>query len=337
MSCYVIVLNYNGWRDTIECLDTLFQSNNSAKYKVVVCDNNSTDSSIENIKLWLDDSLDLLAINPNPLVRTHLQEKPSYIYWDRPKNEKYDSPLLLVKSEENRGFAAGNNIGIKIAMQQDDCETMFILNNDTVVDKDTIYEGVAALHANPHAGICSVNAKCYDKPDKPNWYPMYYDPDTGKENYLTKNHQPSSRYLYKYTGMAFFVTKKFIEDIGLMNETYFLYYEELDWTVRCKNKFSLITADKSIVYHKGGATASPQSPLSWLCTVRSLFLFVKRYYPEKFPKIYFLWCLRCLKRFLEGNFSHGLVLLKFLIIFPFKGKKYTGGFFTYKNRQLDLF
>lgn len=116
-----------------------------------------------------------------------------------------------------------------------------------------------------------------------------------------------------------------------MNETYFLYYEELDWTVRCKNKFSLITADKSIVYHKGGATASPQSPLSWFCTVRSLFLFVKKYYPEKFSKVYFLWCLRCLKRFLEGNFLHGFILLKFLIIFPFKGEQYTGGFFTYKK------
>lgn len=330
MSCYVIILNYNGWKDTIECLDTVFQST-GMEYKVIVCDNNSSNDSVVNIKSWLDDKLDLSTVNANPLIQTRLQKKPSYIYWDRPKNEKYNSSLLLVSTGENRGFAAGNNVGIKIAMQQDDCDTLFILNNDTVVDKDTIYEGVVALHANPQAGICSVNAKCYDNPSEPNWLPMYYNPDTGKENYIKDNHQPSSQYLYKYTGMAFFVTRRFIEDIGLMNERYFLYYEELDWTVRSKNKFSIITADKCIVYHKGGATAPSQSPLSWFCTVRSLFLFVKKYYPQKFLRIYFLWCLRCLKRFLEGNFSHGVILLKFLLIFPFKGERYTGGFFPYEE------
>ena len=62
--CYVIILNYNGWKDTIECLDTLFQSNNSVNYKVIVCDNNSTDSSVKNIRSWLDDKLELLSINP---------------------------------------------------------------------------------------------------------------------------------------------------------------------------------------------------------------------------------------------------------------------------------
>lgn len=331
MSCYVIILNYNGWEDTIECLDSVFQTRN-IDYKVIVCDNNSTDDSLESIKAWLDGQIKLNDVNRNTLIKTHIRSTPDYTYWKKPLDIQYDSPLLLVESGENRGFAAGNNIGIKIAINQSDCDTLFILNNDTVITPNTLYEGACALKANDTAGICSVNAKCYSNPSEANWHPMYYNPSTGKEYYIKANHIPSPEYLYKYSGMAFFVTKNFIKEIGLMNEIYFLYYEELDWVVRSKNTFSCIFANKAIVYHKGGESVAPKSPLSWFCTVRSLFLFVRCYYPKYFPKIYFFWWLRCMKRFLEGNISHGLLLLKFLLIFPFKGEQYTGGFFTYYKK-----
>ena len=335
MSCYVVILNYNGWKDTIECLDSVFQTNN-VDYKVIVCDNDSSDKSVEKIRLWLDGNINLDDVNKNLLLQRHLMRKPSYIYWNKPVNDKYDSPLLLVENGENRGFAAGNNVGIKIAMNQDDCDTLFILNNDTVITPNTLREGIISLQENPHAGICSVNAKCYQDPRKDNWRKMYYDPFSGKEKYIDNYHKVSSEYLYKYTGMAFFITRKFVENIGLMNEIYFLYFEELDWTVRSKDKFNIICSDKSIVYHKGGETANPNSPLSWFCTVRSLFLFVERYYPNTIKKVYFLWWLRCVKRFLEGNISHSLLLMKFLLVFPFQGEKYTGGFFQYTEKSHNI-
>lgn len=332
MSCYIIILNYNGWKDTVECLDSIFQTTN-IDYKVIVCDNNSKDNSVLYIRSWLDGNLKLTDINPTPFLKQHLNERPPYIYWDREKDIQYNSPLLLVETGDNRGFAAGNNVGIRIALRQIDCDYLFILNNDTVVTRTTIYEGVTKLQEEVNAGICSTNVKYYDNPNQSAWKLAYFNPDTGNEKIVTKGHISLPKYLYKYTGMAFFITRKFIETIGLMNEKYFLYFEELDWTIRSRKKFKILMANRSIVYHKEGATASYQSPLSRFCMLRSRFLFIEEYYPKKIKKIYFLWWLRSIKRFLEGDFAFAFQILKFLIIFPVQKEKYTGGYFEYHQKD----
>lgn len=330
MSCYVIILNYNGWKDTVECLDSVFQTEH-INYKVIVCDNKSYDNSINNIKSWLDGKLDIREICRNTLLKTHLKKKPSYIYWDKPLKDSYDSPLLLVENRENRGFAAGNNIGINIAMNQNDCDCLFILNNDTVITPSTIYEGTQ-LFNKPNIGIVSTLVKYYNDPSKLAWRKTYYNPETGYEYPVLKTHTVSNKYLYKYTGMAFFVSKEFVKTIGLMNEKYFLYFEELDWSIRSKNKYQQAFAQSSIVYHKEASSVSYESPLSQFCTLRSRFLFIKKYYPNKLIKIYFRWYLKAIKEIFLGHFSYGYQILSFLIIFPFKGEQYTAGYFDYLEK-----
>lgn len=223
MSCYIIILNYNGWKDTVECLDSVFQTTN-IDYKVIVCDNKSKDDSMTHIKSWLDGKIKLTDVNPTPLLQQHLNKNPSYIYWDREKDIQYNSPLLLVETGENRGFAAGNNVGIRIALRQTDCDCLFILNNDTVITKTTIYEGIIKLKEEVNVGICSTNVRYYDNPNQPAWKRAYFNPDSGNEKIVTKAHIPLPQYLYKYTGMAFFITRKFVETIGLMNEKYFFIF-----------------------------------------------------------------------------------------------------------------
>ncbi len=327
MTCYIIILNYNGWKDTVECLDSVFQTTN-ARYKVIVCDNASSNNSLEHIEEWLNGKITLSEIKEKFLLKRHLQNMPKYTLWKEPLNEKYDTPLLLVQNGSNRGFAAGNNVGIKIALNQNDCDCLFILNNDTVITKNTIYAGMAAMKKKPKAGICSTTVKYYDNPSKAAWHKTFFDPKTGNEIMVDSHHEYSNKYLYRYTGMSFFVTKQFIEMVGLMEEKYFLYFEELDWTIRGKNKFDFIMAKDSIVYHKEGSSASYQSPLSRFCLLRSRFLFIQKYYPKKLLRIYLMWCLRGVKRILEGNFSYGLQIMKFLVYFPFKGEKYTAGYFN---------
>lgn len=324
MACYVIVLNYKGWKDTIECLDSIFQSKD-ADYKVIVCDNGSDNDSLYYIENWAKGKLSVQDINKNTLLKNHLPSRPEYLLWNQPKYESYDAPLLLVDNKKNKGFAAGNNVGIKIAMTQEDCESLFILNNDTIILADTIKNGVDQLKKYSNTGVCSTNVKYYNEPSKSAWMPSFYLPIIGTE----VGHKPRfiKNFLPKYTGMSFFVTHEFIQNVGLMEERYFLYYEEFDWSYKMKDKFSMTIAKDSIVYHKEGQSSSYCSPLSLFCMIRSNILFSRWYYPQFFLIVYCIWWMRFLKRVVTGKWDEGKIILKFLIFFLIQGEDYHGGFF----------
>lgn len=316
MSCYVIVLNYNGWKDTIECLDSIFQSD-YVDYKVIVCDNGSMDDSISMIKKWCNNELSVADVCDNPLFSNRLLKRPQYTYWKEPNyRKKYNSPLLLVENGENNGFASGNNVGIRIAMNQDDCDILFILNNDTVIMPDVISAGVKKLQEHSSVGLCSTNIKYYFHPDEPGWKFSRFNPLWGIERPAEED-ENIDKYLYKYTGMAFFVTNEFIKQIGLMNERYFLYYEELDWCFRMRNKFKKVSAKDAIVYHKEGSTASYKSKLSCFCLLRSKMLFIKTYYPQFLVSVYCYTWAQGMKRLLTGEVKEALIIFKFLIKYPF--------------------
>ena len=102
---YIIILNYNGWKDTIECLNSL--SCIQEDCKIVLIDNKSTDDSIDKLEKWIQNQKEL------------------------------SSNLIFIKSSENNGYAAGNNIGIKYVESQEDAQFIWILNNDTLIQEDT--------------------------------------------------------------------------------------------------------------------------------------------------------------------------------------------------------
>lgn len=328
MSCYVIILNYKTWKDTVECLDSVFQSRN-VPIKVIVCDNLSQNRSLEHIAEWADGKLEVTDVNPKPFLSKHLVERPQYLCWDKPRDDQYDTPLLLVNTQANYGFAAGNNDGIRIAMNQSDCESMFVLNNDTVIMPDTIEEAVKVLRQNPKAGICSTNVKYYFEPNKPAWKKMYFYPLLGEE----KSEKPAdeTKAISRYTGMAFFVKPDFVKKVGFMYERYFLYYEELDWAYRSKFLFDSVMADRSVVYHKESVTAKPDSKLRSFCFLRSKFLFMKQHYPGYYWIVYFSWWLRVVKRLLFGNIHGAVALCRFMFMFTLKGENYTGRLFRLKS------
>ena len=93
-------------------------------------------------------------------------------------------------------------------------------------------------------------------------------------------------------GASMLVTKKFINKIGMMNEEYFLYFEELDWSVRAQHDFSLAYAANSLVFHKEGQSigSSPQSNKKSIVSdyygVRNRFIFTKKYYRWAIVTVY---------------------------------------------------
>ena len=104
---YIIVLNYNAYQDTIDCLKSIFYSN-SKDYKIVLVDNASTDLSLNNIQKWILDS----ACNN----------------------------IEILKLDNNGGYSSGNNSGIQYALKKEDCQYIWILNNDVIVKSDSLEE-----------------------------------------------------------------------------------------------------------------------------------------------------------------------------------------------------
>src|SRR5450631_1463343 len=115
---YILILNWNGWQDTIECLETVFR-NDYPNYQVIVCDNDSTDSSLDKIKAWAEGRLEpknveneyLRALSSPPVA------KPvTYREYSRTRAEKGgaaddgDVSLILIQTGANLGFAGGNNV-----------------------------------------------------------------------------------------------------------------------------------------------------------------------------------------------------------------------------------
>ena len=126
----------------------------------------------------------------------------------------------------------------------------------------------------------------------------------------------------KYTGMAFFITKDFLNEIGFMREDYFLYFEELDWVQRSYKKFSQTISLDSIVYHKEGRATDCMSNLAKFCLLRSRFLFMSKYYKKYLFLMYPRWIVRAIRKFRTGECEEGMMILKFLFCFLIKGKAY---------------
>jgi GT2 family glycosyltransferase len=133
---YILILNWNGWRDTIECLESVLRIN-YPNYRVIVCDNKSTDNSYDNIKGWAHGYLSVHTTESNPLRGLSFPPIPKpvpYEEYDHLLAEKGGKPqesekLILIQNGDNLGFAGGNNVGLRYAMARADFEYIWLLNN----------------------------------------------------------------------------------------------------------------------------------------------------------------------------------------------------------------
>jgi GT2 family glycosyltransferase len=268
---YILLLNWNGWADTIECLESIFR-NSYTNYQVIVCDNDSSDNSLDHIKDWAEGALQVAIANDNPL---HALSSPPvakpipYVEVARKHAEPDDydethiARLILIQTEGNLGFAGGNNVGLRYALSRDDFQYVWMLNNDTVIAADALTWLVKSMRENPDAGMCGSTLPFYRNPGT-----IWALGGATYNKWLCKTaciglRAPLSRAISKteveykmdyLAGASMLVSKAFLRTVGLMNERYFLYFEELDWALRAKGRYRLIFASNSIVYHKVGAS-----------------------------------------------------------------------------------
>jgi GT2 family glycosyltransferase len=296
---YIIVLNWNGWRDTIECLESLFRLD-YPDYEVVVCDNGSSDGSLEQIRRWARGEIEVEARNPAlaGLISPPIPKPITIAEIDGGNGGVSDGAadprLLFIQTGSNLGFAGGNNVALRYVLKLGDFDFAWILNNDTVVRPDALSHLVQRMGDRPDAGICGSTLIYYDDPAKvQTWGGAIYNHWVARGGYLGNFASPMplpeasevERKLDYVVGASMLVRKEFLQQVGLMDEAYFLTFEETDWATRAKGRFTLAYAPGSIVYHReGAATGSHRDPSSrssvneFYC-IRNRVLFTRKHYP----------------------------------------------------------
>lgn len=268
---YIVILNYNGWIDTIECLESVLKSDYE-NYQIIVVDNDSPNNSIEHIKEWAEGKQEIIYKDDSKLkyLSQPFEQKPlEYVFYTKDEalqggkikiESKFENPIILIQSGKNVGFAAGNNIGIKYAITKNDFESVWLLNNDTVIEKNTL-SLLLDYQIKNDIGICGSTLMYYYNPEQLQAYGGRINKFFGTGSYIYDKDSVKNKLDY-VVGASFLINRKVINTIGLLPEEYFLYYEETDYCLNAKkNFFTLGIAILSIVFHKeGSSTGADNNP-----------------------------------------------------------------------------
>ncbi|MBJ6751447.1 glycosyltransferase family 2 protein [Geomonas anaerohicana] len=309
----IIVVNWNGWRDTLECLESLLRLD-YPDFAVVVCDNGSSDDSLQRIADWA------------------VQQGVSIARYRRAEAEAGGDPaerpwLTLIETGANLGFAGGNNVGLRYALARQDA-FCWLLNNDTVVEPDALTHLVAAMRQDPAVGICGSTIRLHHDRDRiqalgGGYYhrflglPWHYGRFSrwSAAQPLTARAKRRMNYV---EGASMLVSRRFLLEVGLLCEDYFLYFEEADWAIRGRGRFTLGYAPESMVYHKVGAsigTSSNPAQKSFTCdfyNIRNRIRFARRYHPLTIPTVYLVLLAEAALRALCGRWDRAGMILRLM-------------------------
>lgn len=280
-----IILNWNGWQDTIECLDSVLLLKPCIE-TIIVCDNASSDVSREKILYW---------------AGKHYNSS-SILVLDQDTDIAGKSPpfqFVFIQNHSNLGYAAGNNTGIRFVLSQGAYEYVWILNNDTVVHPQALSGLLVYARSHPDVGILGSTVVHFVRKDRVQcaggcrYYPLTTIFCPLFEGEILDDilcHRPKVRLDYVY-GTSMFLRAKVFEGVGLLNEEYFLFYEELDFCERAKRAgFEIGWCPDSIVFHKGSSTigrsdSSDSRRITFANYHENLstLKFTRRFYPWALP------------------------------------------------------
>lgn len=238
----IITVNYNGFQETKELIESLQKHVHSCSYEIIVVDNGSRQNEATLLK----------------------QAYPG---------------IQVLRSEQNAGFAGGNNLGIKIARG----EYIFLLNNDALIRDDSLHFLKDCLANHPGIGAVSPKIKFAVPPQH-----IQYAGFTPLSKYTLRNrsigYNKPDQPLYNIPGKTAFlhgaalmIKREVVEKTGLMPEIYFLYYEEMDWCSQISRQgYELWYEPRCTVFHKESCTTGPNSPLKTYYLSRNRLLYASR-------------------------------------------------------------
>jgi GT2 family glycosyltransferase len=293
---YVILVNYNSSSDTIECLESVLRSE-YPETRIVVVDNGSTDGSLERMVAWATGRM--AATAPANVALRHLAWPPV----PKPVPHTVVEPgtaaeslrangiprITFVRSAENLGFAGGNNLALTILGAAAGAGYACLVNNDMLVAPAAITELIRALERDPQVAAIGGLILDYAKPELVQsigggWMSratgMSRLHDAGAQR-AEVSEPPSLGYV---SGGLLLLRLEMLPEIGLMDESYFLYAEDADWGERMRARgYRLACTKEAMVWHKGGGTNGTGTPFQDYYVVRSSLKFVRKHAPHYVP------------------------------------------------------
>lgn len=214
----VVILNWNGWRDTIACVDSLRRQTVQPAW-VVVVDNASTDDSERELR--------------SACGEAH-----------------------FIQSGANLGFAGGNNVGARWALEQG-ADAVWLLNNDATAAPNALEELVRTDEARPDVGAIGTRIYEMQRPEVLQcWGGGWINLWAGRAREFDA--EVEERSLDYISGCSLYLPRRAIERCGLLDEGFFMYFEDAELSLRYRSAgFKLAVADGAHVHHKGGASSRP--------------------------------------------------------------------------------
>ena len=290
----IILLNWNGWKDTLECLESVYQITYPS-FSVVLVDNHSTDDSLNKIRDFCSGDLNVFKElkdgNISKIIETPFKKPIKLIeFTEEDIKEKtslnedirsLSNSLFLIKSEKNHGFSGGNNLGIKFAQNSIKSDYILLLNNDTVVENGFLEPMVEISESSKDIGFVGPKTYFYHP------YPEKIIQITGggaidlkKAKTFQRGYQEKEKDQYTESvdlgyigGSCVLVKKEVLDKIGLLDERYFMYWEDTDWSYQgYREGYRSVYQPESIIWHKHGASSKPYFELYYLSRNRVFFM-----------------------------------------------------------------
>ena len=298
----IIILNWNGWEDTIECLESVYQMQYPL-FDVIVVDNGSDNDSIKKIKEYAEGKRRVSSF----IFDYSKQNKPikyiEYVYDDfdiigeneiENNNMLSFNELIIIQNRTNLGFAEGNNVAIKFAMENIDSEYYLLLNNDTVVDKELLDELLNIYKCRENVGFVGPKTYYYDyfgKKNVLNFCGGKIDLWRGRSVHIGMRendigqHDEINKVDY-VEGSCLLVKKEVLENIGLLDKLFFTYWEETDLSMKAKKKgYNMFYAPRAKIWHK--VSASDNSNVKYYYFTRNRLIFLRRH-ANKLQLLFFI-------------------------------------------------
>ena len=305
----IVILNWNGWRDTIECLESLLKITHP-NYQVIVVDNGSTDGSVEKIKTWAREKFGAPSINLKSyrsdiceFVPTRLAESPE---------------ITLLSVGENLGFSNGCNLAIEWALQDQQVRFVFLLNNDAKPDPSAISICVDVAQ--------DTGAGCIGSLVKNAGVPLRYAGSRFPHDLFRVSRIPLPKREKRFWevdvigGAAMLIQRdalyKYYKKYGyFLNPALFMYYEESEFCYHLRQMgYRCLFAGKALVYH----APKKLSSLRWYYETRNRIYLARRVLPFPWKLLFHLYygpsrLLRVFQRLLQGDKHAAFAILSGLV------------------------
>jgi GT2 family glycosyltransferase len=304
-----VVVNWNGWRDTVVCLDSLLALG-SPPLRIVVCDNASTDRSVPELTQYLSARL------------AQWQAEPDGMGWINSSLHESVTSVHVLRMPQNLGYAGALNAGMRWARAHWAPTGFWLLNNDVRAEPGALAALVGAHDSVPRAGVCGSVLLEWDDPPRiqavagvhRRWLGVgWHDknlPAGGGDVSLAVDYP---------VGASMYVSAEYVDAVGLLDASYFLYSEEIDWVERGRRLgYRPLVALRSRLRHKEGASTGSRggvrnkSLLSERYGVTSRLRVTRKFWPHYLPVVWASLLLVSLDRLVHGEIARARLVLRLM-------------------------